>query len=118
MDQQGSTRFAPFFREYEMNIRYASIFAALLFALSANAPVRAADDAPLVIAPGEMTQEEYAAYRARIREQMEAAQQADNKEAAATSPRRNPGNGYGQGYRARQERAGGGAMGRAGGHGR
>lgn len=103
-----------------MNIRYASLFASLLFALSASAPVQATEDAPLPTAPSEMTQEEYDAYRARVREQMEAAQQAENKdEAAATTTRRNTGNGYGQGYHSRQERAGGGgAMGRTGGHGR
>ncbi|MBA3023784.1 MAG: hypothetical protein KKG03_06045 [Gammaproteobacteria bacterium] len=103
-----------------MNIRYASLLASLLFALSASAPVQASEDAPLPTAPSEMTQEEYDAYRARVREQMEAAQQTENKdEAAATTTRRNTGNGYGQGYRARQERAGGnGAMGRTGGHGR
>lgn len=102
-----------------MNIRYASFFTALLFALMASAPAQAGEGASLPTAPSEMTQEEYDAYRARVREQMEAAQQAENKDEAATTTRRNTGNGYGQGYRARQERAGGnGAMGRTGGHGR
>lgn len=100
-----------------MTLRYASIFTSLLFALLASAPVQAGEDAPLPTIPSEMTQEEYAAYRARVREQMEAAQQAESKEEAAA--RRKTGNGYGQGYRARQERAGGsGTMGRTGGRGR
>ncbi len=87
--------------------------------MSVNAPVRASEDASLPSAASEMTLEEYTAYRARIRDQMEATQQAENKEDAAKTTRRNTGNGYGQGYRARQERAGGnGAMGRTGGRGR
>jgi hypothetical protein len=105
-----------------MNTRYAAIFASLSFALLANGQVWAREDAALPPASSEMTQEEYAAYRARIREQLKAAQQAENKDEAdqdkaETKTRRKPNKGYGQGYRARQERAGGG-MGRAGGRGR
>ncbi len=100
-----------------MNIRHASILASLLFALSAFNPVWASDDAPLPSASSEMTQEEYTAYRARIREQMDAAQQAEKKDEEATKHRKSN-NGYGQGYRARQERAGGGTgMGRGSGRG-
>jgi hypothetical protein len=101
-----------------MNIRNASLFAALLFTLSVNAPVRASEEMPLSSATGEMTQEEYAAYRARIREQLEAAQQAEGKAEEVVPQRRNS-SGYGQGYRARQERArGNGDMGRVSGRGR
>jgi len=101
-----------------MNIRYAAIFASLSLALLASEPAWASDDATLPPATTDMTQEEYAAYRARIREQLKAAQQEENKsEAETTTTRRKSSNGYGQGYRARQERAGGG-MGHAGGRGR
>ena len=100
-----------------MNIRYVSILTSLLFALLASGPVRAGDDAPLPSANSEMTQEEYAAYRARTGEQLEAAQQEARKDEAAGTQRR-AGSGYGQGYHARQERArGSGDMGRAGGRG-
>lgn len=70
-----------------------------------------------------MTQEEYEAYRARIQSQLEQAadtgkaQAGQEEEADATSTQRASG-GYGQGYRARQERIGGagsGAMQRGGG---
>lgn len=107
-----------------MNKRNALIFASLLFAVLASGPAGAVEESSLPPASSEMTQEEYAAYRARIREQLKAAQQTEGKddagkqEAEATT-RRNPGSGYGQGYRARQERAGGaGGMGRSGGRGR
>lgn len=102
-----------------MNIRYASILVPLLFALTAFDPVWASDDAPLPPAASEMTQEEYAAYRARIREQLEASRQADTKDEDEATQRPRSSQGYGQGYRARQERArGSGDMGRAGGRGR
>jgi uncharacterized membrane protein len=101
-----------------MNIRYASILTSLSFVLLAGGPVWASDDAPLPSASTEMTQEEYSAYRERIREQLDAAQQAEKKDEEVTKRRRSN-NGYGQGYRARQERAGGGAgMGRTSGRGR
>ena len=104
-----------------MNIRNASLSASLLFALLASAPLLAAEEAVLPPATSEMTREEYAAYRARIREQLEAAQQTEGKDEAdnddaETTTRRKPDRGYGQGYHARQERAGG--MSRAGGRGR
>lgn len=107
-----------------MNTRYVSIIASLLFALMASDAVRASEDASLPSVSTEMTQEEYAAYRARIREQLEAAQQAESKEEAdkeqaETTTRRKPDNGYGQGYRARQERSRGeGMMGRGAGRNR
>ncbi|MBU0688180.1 MAG: hypothetical protein KJ850_11590 [Gammaproteobacteria bacterium] len=102
-----------------MNIAYASIVASLFFALSASGPVWASDDAPLPSAASEMTQEEYAAYRARIREQLEAAPQAESKDEEQATTRRRSNNGYGQGYRARQDRARDtGGMGRASGRGR
>ncbi|MFH2134156.1 MAG: hypothetical protein ABII81_03135 [Pseudomonadota bacterium] len=101
-----------------MNIPYVSIFASLLFALLASGPVQAGDDAPLPSAASEMTQEEYTAYRARIREQLEASKKAEDKDEAAVTQRKNN-NGYGQGYRARQDRArNNGGMGRASGRGR
>ncbi len=101
-----------------MTIRHTSILLALWVALSAFNPVWAADGDGLPATTSEMTQEEYAAYRARIREQLDAAPQAENKdEATATTHRRNN-NGYGQGYRARQERSRSGGMGYGGGRGR
>lgn len=100
-----------------MNIRNLSIIASMLFALTAIDPVWAEEDTVLPAGSSEMTQEEYAAYRARIREQLDAAQQAEDKNDEATMTNRRNTNGYGQGYRARQERArSGGGMG--GGRGR
>jgi hypothetical protein len=101
-----------------MNIRNASILASLLFALSVIDPVWASDDAAFPSASSEMTQEEYTAYRERIREQLDATQQAEKKDEEVTKHRKSN-NGYGQGYRARQERArNSGGMGRASGRGR
>lgn len=62
-----------------------------------------------------MTQEEYEAYRARIQGQLEQAgdtvkpQTAEGEEAAPSASKGEPA-GYGQGYRARQERSGGQGM--------
>lgn len=102
-----------------MNISHASVAASLLFAMLASGPVWASDDAPLSSAASEMTQEEYAAYRARIREQLEASKKAENKDDEEATRHRKSNNGYGQGYRARQDRArNDGGMGRASGRGR
>jgi len=111
--------FAPFCREYEMNIRYLSSSSLLVFALWSGSPAWADDVISSPPVSSEMTQEEYAAYRARIREQMEAAEQSGGKEEERSATRRRSSDGYGQGYRTRQERArSSGGMGYGGGRGR
>ncbi len=96
-----------------MNMRHATILASLLFALLANGTVRAEDTPAVYPAMGEMTQQEYADYRARISKQLE--EKVGSNEAKETRIRK-PANGYGRGYRARQERAmDNGMMGRAAG---
>ena len=63
-------------------------------------------------APSKMNPEEYAAYRAKISKQIEKktakkkAEQHKNNSDEATETWREPRSGYGQGYRARQERLG------------
>ncbi|GAB5605841.1 hypothetical protein [Sideroxyarcus sp. TK5] len=101
-----------------MNMRHPYFLASLLFALLASGVARAEETPPAYPAMGEMTQEEYAAYRARISKQLEEKEQSGSSEAKETRIRK-PANGYGQGYRARQERArDAGMMGRAAGRNR
>ena len=95
------------------------ILASLLFTLLSSTAVWAAESEPVPPASSEMTQEDYAAYRARIQKQLEVAQQAERKDETETTTRHKPNEGYGQGYRERQQRTrGNGSTGRASGHGR
>ncbi|NCN89777.1 MAG: hypothetical protein GW936_10150, partial [Gallionella sp.] len=87
--------------------------------LLSSTAVWAAESEPVPPASSEMTQEDYAAYRAGIQKQLEVAQQAERKDETQTTTRHKPNEGYGQGYRERQQRTrGNGSTGRASGHGR
>jgi len=95
------------------------ILASLLFTLLSSTAVWAAESEPVPPASSEMTQEDYAAYRAGIQKQLEVAQQAERKDETETTTRHKPNEGYGQGYRERQQRIrGNSSMGHASGHGR
>ena len=101
-----------------MNMRHTSFLASLLLALLVSGIARAEEATASFPASDEMTQEEYAAYRARIGKQLEEKEQNASNETKESRIRK-PANGYGQGYRARQERArDSGMMGRAAGRNR
>lgn len=92
-----------------MNMRHTSFLASLLLALLASGAALAEETPNTSSALGQMTQEEYAAYRARISKQLEEKEKDSSNEAKQNRIRK-PASGYGQGYRARQERARDGGM--------
>ncbi|MDP2762706.1 MAG: hypothetical protein Q8O64_20285 [Sideroxyarcus sp.] len=94
-----------------MNIRHGIFFPFLLCATLANSAAWAGDTSPDLSARDGMTREQYEIYRARIQRQIEGGETTQEKqpeEKAKTekgADRQSAAGGYGQGYRARQERS-------------
>lgn len=106
-----------------MKNRYGSFIVVALCVMFASGAAGAADAVVPLVGQVDMSQAEYEAYRARIQRQIESGETRSGRTDGATDdktekPRESAGSGYGQGYRARQERsAGAGRMdaGRSGG---